>query len=148
MIQVILLTSIALIAGFGIPVMAALNAKLGIHLASPVLASCILFCVGFIISLIILLLMGMPQIKLNNLPPAYLLTGGCFVAFYVFSITAIAPHLGLGNAIFFVLLGQLVSAAFIDHFGLFGTIKNEITLERGIGLMLLTIGVFMARKTV
>ena len=148
MIQIIFLTSIVLIAGFGIPVMAALNAKLGIHLASPFLASCILFFVGFIISLIILLSMGIPQVKLNNLPPAYLLSGGCFVAFYVFSITAIAPHLGLGNAIFFVLLGQLVSAALIDHFGLFGAIKSEITLERGIGLFLLMVGVFMARKTV
>jgi transporter family-2 protein len=42
------------------------------------------------------------------------------VAFYVLSITWIAPTFGVGNAVFFVLLGQLVSAAMIDHFGLFG----------------------------
>jgi transporter family-2 protein len=42
------------------------------------------------------------------------------VAFYVLSITYIAPTFGVGNAVFFVLLGQLVSAAIIDHFGLFG----------------------------
>jgi transporter family-2 protein len=42
------------------------------------------------------------------------------VAFYVLTITWIAPTFGIGNAVFFVLLGQLVSAALIDHFGLFG----------------------------
>ncbi|MFZ8974113.1 MAG: DMT family transporter, partial [Pseudomonadales bacterium] len=39
------------------------------------------------------------------LAPRHLLLGGLFVAFYVLSITYIAPHFGIGNAVFFVLLG-------------------------------------------
>ena len=53
----------------------------------------------------------------------------------------------MGNAIFFVLLGQLVAAAAIDHFGLWGAIKSTLTLRRGIGIGVMAVGVYLARKT-
>ena len=37
--------------------------------------------------------------------PQHLLLAGILVAFYVLSITAIAPKFGVGNAIFFVQIG-------------------------------------------
>ena len=46
------------IAGFGIPVMAALNGSLGSKLDSPALAASILFIVGAVVSLTYLLLFG------------------------------------------------------------------------------------------
>ena len=36
------------------------------------------------------------------------------------AITFAAPRIGLANAVFFVLLGQLLMAAAIDHFALLG----------------------------
>ena len=39
-----------------------------------------------------------------------------------------------GAALFFVLLGQLVSAAVIDHFGLFGAQVTPLTLMRAGGM--------------
>ena len=51
--------------------------------------------------------------------PRHLLLAGIFVAFYVLLMTVIAPKFGVGNEVFFVLIGQLLSEATIDHFGLF-----------------------------
>jgi len=75
------------------------------------------------------------------------LYGGLLVALYVTTITAIAPRFGVGNAVFFVLLGQLISAAVIDHFGLLGVTRSEIDVARCAGLLLMVAGVFLSRKT-
>jgi transporter family-2 protein len=68
------------------------------------------------------------------------------VVFYVLSVTWSAPRIGVGNAIFFVLLGQLVAAAAIDHFGLFGALKTTLTLKRAAGLLVMALGVYLAKK--
>ena len=52
--------------------------------------------------------------------PWHLLLSGILIAFYVLPITAIAPKFGVDNIIFFVLIGQLLSAATIDYFSMFG----------------------------
>ena len=110
-----------LAAGIGIPVLAAMNAALGRHLGAPMLAGAILLAVGFLTALVVALITGPGAIVKLASAPRHLLLAGILVAFYVLSITAIAPKFGVGNAIFFVLIGQLLSAATIDHFGLFGT---------------------------
>lgn len=79
--------------------------------------------------------------------PAHFYAGGLFVAFYVIAVTFIAPRFGVGNAIFFVLFGQLVSAATIDHFGLFGAIRSAIDLKRVAGIALMIVGIWLARRT-
>lgn len=69
------------------------------------------------------------------------------MAFYLLSITYIAPHFGVGNAIFYILIGQLISAAMIDHFGLFGAQISELDLKRTCGIVLMALGVWMARQS-
>ena len=59
--------------------------------------------------------------------PKYLLLGGFLVAFYVLSVTWIAPRFGVGNAVFCVLLGQMLAASVIDHFGLFGAVARPLS---------------------
>ncbi len=76
----------------------------------------------------------------------HLFLAGVLVAFYVLSITYVAPRFGVGNAVFFVLLGQLVSAAVIDHFGLFGARISPLSLTRSFGIALMAVGVFVTQK--
>jgi bacterial/archaeal transporter family-2 protein len=144
-------TSIALmmiVVGMGIPVTAALNAGLGQHIASPVAASTILFGVGLIMTALILAFIGLPARGVfSGLSPWYY-AAALGVVFYVLSVTWSAPRIGVGNAIFFVLLGQLVAAAAIDHFGLFGAAKSTLTVQRGIGLVVMALGVYLAKKPV
>ena len=128
--------SIMLAAGLGIPILASLNAALGQFIGSPVVAVIVLLGVAFLsICLISLTTNNFPMTKLIE-APKHLFIAGLFVVFYMLSVTAIAPHFGIGNAIFFVLLGQLISAAFIDHFALFGSSGSALTLTRATGLAL------------
>ena len=135
--------SIMLAAGLGIPILASLNAALGQFIGSPVVAVIVLLGVAFLsICLISLTTNNFPMTKLIE-APKHLFIAGFFVVFYMLSVTAIAPHFGIGNAIFFVLLGQLISAAFIDHFALFGSSGSALTLTRATGLALMSLGVWL-----
>jgi transporter family-2 protein len=133
-----------LFAGIGIPIMAALNAGLGTRLQSPALAAAVLFLVAMVASLSYLLLVeGVPVSFSAPSTPFYYYLGGLFVVFYVLSVTWIAPHFGIGNAVSFVLLGQLLSMATIDQFGLMGAPQMSLTLPRLMGLFFMMIGVFL-----
>ena len=135
-----------LIVGMGIPVTAALNAVAGTHLESPVAASTILFGLGFILTALVLALIGPPPMSAFSNVPIWSYAAVLGVFFYVLSVTWSAPRIGVGNAIFFVLLGQLIAAATIDHFGLFGALKTTLTARRAVGLLVMAIGVYLAKK--
>ncbi|WP_093119573.1 DMT family transporter [Salinihabitans flavidus] len=136
-----------LAAGIGIPVLAALNAGLGQRMGAPVAAGLILFVVAFCVTGIVLLLTGgVPHLAKAAGAPKHLFLAGALVAFYVLSITFVAPHFGVGNAVFFVLLGQLVSAAAIDHFGLFGAQVSPLSLARAGGIALMAAGVWLTQQ--
>jgi transporter family-2 protein len=145
--QTTLYALVMLLAGIGIPVLAALNAALGTRLGSPGAAAAILFVIAFALTLIFLFIVGVPSTFANvSAAPRHLFLAGVFVAFYVLSITYVAPHFGVGNAVFFVLLGQLVSAAAIDHFGLFGAPVSPLSATRAGGIALMAAGVFMTQQ--
>jgi transporter family-2 protein len=59
------------------------------------------------------------------------------------SVTFIAPHFGVGNAIVVVVFGQLISAAVIDHFGLVGAPIAPLSLMRAAGLSFMALGVLI-----
>lgn len=133
--------------GIGIPIMAALNAGLSQQLGSPVAATFTMFVVVLLLCGAILVATGMPDLSRLTFDRPWLYFGGVFVLFYALSITWAAPRIGVGNAVFFVLLGQLIAAAAIDHFGLLGALKTEITARRITGLAVMALGVYLARKT-
>ena len=66
-------------------------------------------------------------------------------AFYLLSITWVGPRFGIGNAVMFVLAGQIISSAAIDHFGLFGAPHKPIDLLRGAGLVIMAAGIAIAQ---
>ncbi len=137
---------IMLFAGIGIPVLAALNARLGARIGSPAHAALVLFCIALAVTALVLLITRATLDAPLFGQPKHLYLGGTLVAFYVLSVTFIAPHFGVGNAIFFVLLGQLISAGLIDHFGLFGAIPSPITATRAAGIAAMSLGVYLTQK--
>ena len=139
---------IMLVAGIGIPVLAALNAALGRAISAPAAASVVLFVVAFLTALVVALFTGPQAIAKVASAPKHLLLAGSLIAFYVLSITYIAPHFGVGNAVFFVLLGQLISAAAIDHFALFGATQTPLTLLRASGIAVMAFGVFLTQLAI
>ncbi|MPQ93983.1 hypothetical protein BMI91_14375 [Thioclava sediminum] len=139
--------AIMLAAGIGIPVLAALNAQLGSRIGSPAVAAVVLFSVALLGAVLAVAVTTGPS-GFARIPdqPKYLFLAGVLIAFYVLSITFIAPRFGVGNAVFFVLLGQMISAAAIDQFGLFGALVRPITLMRGAGIGFMCLGLFLIQK--
>lgn len=146
--QQVTLSLLMFAAGVGIPIMAALNAGLGARIDNPNAATAIAFMVAALAAFVSLVWTGLPALADVARAPPLTLAAGLLVAFYVLSVTFAAPRIGLGNAIFFVLLGQLVTAAVIDHFALFGALHSAITWRRVLGLVLMAIGVYLARRVV
>ena len=137
---------IMLVAGIGIPVLAALNAQLGGRIGSPAAAATVLFLIAFSASLAVACIAGPQAFGRFAGTPKHLYLAGLLVAFYVLSITYIAPHFGVGNAVFFVLLGQLISAAAIDHFGLFGAQVSPLGMARAGGIAMMAFGVWLTQQ--
>lgn len=139
--------AIMVAAGIGIPVLAALNARMGVLIGSPAAAAVMLFCVAVLGAVVVMFATSGPgPLKLIPDQPKHLLLAGLLVCFYVLSITWVAPRFGLGNAIMCVLLGQLLSAAMIDQFGLMGAMVRQITPMRAAGLALMAFGVILTQK--
>ncbi len=137
---------VMLAAGIGIPILAALNASLGQRIGSPAVAAFCLFLVALGATGLAVAIVGGGAFKALPGQPKHLFLGGLLVAFYVLSVTWIAPRFGVGNAVFFVLLGQMIAAAAIDHFGLFGARVSPLSPTRAAGIALMAAGVFVTQR--
>jgi bacterial/archaeal transporter family-2 protein len=144
-----LLWLLALVAGALIPVQAAANAALSKSLGGNVpLAAMILFVVAGTVTAAGLLVAGgdLPAAGALRGAPWWSYLGGLVVAFYVFSITFLAPRLGVGTAISLIVTGQVIAALTIDHFGLLRSLPFPLTLARLVGAVLMIVGVFLALR--
>lgn len=134
------------VAGIGIPVFAAFNSALGKQLGSPIAATAAAFAIALVIALALVAVTGFPPATAFTFETPHIWFGALFILFYGISVTYAAPRIGLGNAIFFVLLGQIVAAAAIDHFGWLGAIQTVMTPKRALGIAVMAVGLYLARK--
>lgn len=72
--------------------------------------------------------------------PVWLWLGGLMSVFIVLAITVAPPRIGVAATIGIVIAGNLVSAALIDRYGLFGQDVIPIDRWRLLGLLLLAAG--------
>lgn len=139
--------ALSTIGGVLIPMMAALSGALGRSLDNPWVAATIVSAGGFATVLAFTLLTGSMNVSweaLKQAKPLQLMAGAGF-AFYLLSITWVGPRFGIGNAVMFVLGGQIISSALIDHFGLFGAPHKPVDLLRAVGLAIMAAGVVIAQ---
>jgi transporter family-2 protein len=137
----------AFAAGALIPLMAILNAGLARAVGGPVQAAVILFSVGLVTSLLVA---ATAAVRIPELPaivraPPAQFAGGVIVAFYVLSITFLAPRFGVGNAILCAVTAQLLSSAVIDHYALAGASLRPLTSIRILGLTIVIIGLVLTQ---
>ncbi|MGQ0563668.1 MAG: DMT family transporter [Gemmobacter sp.] len=138
---------VMLAAGIGVPILAAISAQLGARIGAPLAAGAVALCVALALAAVAAVATGQAR-ALWALPaqPLWLWSGGAFMAFYLLTITWVAPRFGLGNAVFCVLLGQMVAAAVIDHFGLFGARPQPLNLQRLAGLAAMAGGLALIQR--
>jgi transporter family-2 protein len=137
----------AFAAGALIPLMAILNAGLARGVGGPIQAAVILFTTGLLAALLVAAAatVRMPELSAIGRIPPIQYAGGLIVAFYVLSITFLAPRFGVGNAILFAVTAQLLSSALIDHFALAGAALRPLTPLRMAGLTIVIIGVVLTQ---
>ncbi len=136
----------AFAAGAGIPIMAAAKGALGQIVGGPRPAALTLFLIG-LTSCALVLVLGGGATSLGRLraAPPYLLIGGVIVAFYILSVTALAPRFGVANTILFVMFAQLISSTLLDQFGAFGAPVRPLTVQRAIGLAIVAAGILVTQ---
>lgn len=139
---------LALLAGVLAPVQTAVNARLGVSLGHPAFAAITNFAVGGLALLVYLLVVRPPlpsMARLTELPPAGWV-GGLMGASFVFLSIVAAPKLGVALLSVLVIVGQLIAALVIDHFGLFGLPKHELNVGRVVGVLVVLVGVLIFRR--
>ena len=72
--------------------------------------------------------------------PAWLWIGGVMSIFIILAVTIGPPRIGVTATVAVVIAGNLVSAAIIDRFGLFGVERVGLGWPRVLGFVLLALG--------
>jgi len=140
---------LAVLAGMLIPVQTGFNTQLGRAVGSAWSASAIVMIVASATMLLLAILARAPVPSVGQMqaatPTAWL--GGALGGIYVLALILLAPRLGAANLVVFVVIGQLVAALAIDHFGLLGFPLHTLTIGRLAGVALLVGGAALVRLT-
>jgi bacterial/archaeal transporter family-2 protein len=135
-------------AGILIPIQTALNAQLGRTAGHPVITTLLVFLVGSVACLAALLVMrpATPSLAQFGQTPIWAWGGGLIAMLYVILLVTLAPRLGVGLTTALVLVGQLLAALALDHFGALGNPQHSLNTMRLIGLVLMIAGVALIKR--
>ena len=134
---------IALAAGVALATQSAINTQLAKAMSGQaVIATFISFAVGTIVLFFIAWVKTDLWGNLSTVPsqPWWKLIGGILGAVVVFTTVLLAPKLGITAMLFFIIVGQLITATTIDHFGLIGMPIREVNITKLIGLIIVAFG--------
>ena len=135
--------SVALAAGVALATQSAINTQLAKAMSGEaVIATFISFAVGTIVLFFIAWVKTDLWGNLSTAPsqPWWKLIGGILGAVVVFTTVLLAPKLGITAMLFFIIVGQLITATTIDHFGLIGMPIREVNITKFIGLIIVAFG--------
>jgi bacterial/archaeal transporter family-2 protein len=144
----ILFLAFAFLAGALLPIQAALNSKMGKTINNPIAAAFISFVVGAI-ALFFYLFFTRQSFYFSiayKQAPWYAWLGGLLGIFYVAGTIIILPRIGVALTFSLVVVGQLLIALIMDHFGLLGVEIKTINFYRILGVLFLITGVILIRK--
>ena len=134
---------VALAAGVALATQSAINTQLAKAMSGEaVIATFISFAVGTIVLFFIAWVKTDLWGNLSAIPsqPWWKLIGGILGAIVVFTTVLLAPKLGITAMLFFIIVGQLITATTIDHFGLIGMPIREVNITKFIGLIIVAFG--------
>ena len=134
---------VALAAGVALATQSAINTQLAKAMSGQaVIATFISFAVGTIVLFFIAWVKTDLWGNLSTVPsqPWWKLIGGILGAVVVFTTVLLAPKLGITAMLFFIIVGQLITATTIDHFGLIGMPIREVNITKFIGLIIVAFG--------
>ena len=132
----------AIISGIAMSVQGVFNTRLGEKIGVWE-TTLLVQIIALIVSLIVFLIWGTGSYSnLKDANKLYLLGGilGVVITFTVMkSVSSMGPSLGIG----IILVSQLLTAALIDAFGLFGSEKMSLSLNHFLGIAIMIIGIII-----
>jgi bacterial/archaeal transporter family-2 protein len=142
--RLILLLLVAL-GGAGLTLQAVWNARLRASTTSPVLTSIISVLVTL---LALALVWASGATERGALPaftalPSWAWFGGVFAALYLVVSLIALPRLGAATVFSLVIAGQMIAALVVDSTGVFEAVQIPFSLPRGVGALLLLLGVIL-----
>jgi len=124
-----------------------MNGVVARYVGSALLANIPFYLLGTITTLFLFSLTGnLGAIAQFRTVPKYLYLSGFISAFLILGSTFLIPKLGAGRFFVLFVAGQVLMALIVSHFGLLASPQEPITLKKGLGTLLLVIGVFLATQ--
>ena len=143
-----LILSLVALTGAGIPIQVAANKRLEDAAHSPVLATALAFLIGSAAMVLLTLtgLLGRGTFSGLSSVPWWAWLGGVLSAAVVVASVVALPKAGAEGVIAATVLGQLVAAALLDHFGWLGVKREPLNPWRIAGAVLLFAGAMLMQK--
>lgn len=133
---------IAIISGLSMTIQGVFNTRLSEKIGTWE-TNCIVQFTGLIITVIITIFFGKGNFKaLGSASKLYML-GGAVGVVIIFTVMKSIGLLGTTFAVAVILVSQLLFAAIIDAFGLFGSEKINFTLKEIIGVAIIILGIIV-----
>ena len=139
---------LSFMVGIMVVVQGGLNARLGIYLNSPLLATSVAFLVSAIVTLaaVLLTVRQLPTMQAMKSVPIYLwFTGALFSVMAVTLFYYLIPKLGISTAVTFGLCGQIIFSTIAAHYGWFGLPVEPIAIKKIIGAIAMIAGIFFIK---
>ncbi len=136
---------LAFVAGMALTIQVGINSTLRRGLGNPGMATLVSFLVGTVGLALYLLVTraGLPTEAAIASVPSWAWFGGLVGAFYVATTVIVGPRLGSATLLALVVLGQLLAALVIDHFGWIGFPQHPLSTLRILGAIMLFGGVLL-----
>lgn len=101
---------------------------------------------GILIMLLFVGRLGRGNLHALSQAPWYTYLGGVISVFIIYLVAASIPKVGVANATTAIIVGQVLTAMLIDHFGGFGLERIPCGWIQMVGLLLLAIGARLLLK--
>src|SRR5690606_24073006 len=133
--------TIAVAVGSVLPLQALINARLGALTHGALYASFVSFLVGTCLLGSVLVATRTPLLPPQPLSsfPAWIWAGGVIGASMVLAAPVLVPRLGAGALFCLIVLGQVLGAMALDHFGVLGA-QRPVDMARVAGALLVVVG--------
>lgn len=143
--KAVLFFLLAIVAGIGLPIQAALNAKLSKSVGDPFYGTFISFVVGMSALFLYLIVGRVDFAQIQNTQNEHwsIWAGGLLGAVYVASLIVLTPRLGVAVTLGLTVAGQMAFSLVMDHYGWLGIPVQPINLWRILGIVLLVAGVWL-----
>lgn len=138
---------LALISGVLMAIQGSLNTALS-KVVGLLETTFVVHVTGTIILVVLLFLFRMGKGNLYALPeaPWYAYLGGVIGVGIIYLVAASIPEVGMANATTAIIVGQVLTAIIIDHFGAFGLERISYGWNQILGLVLLVVGAKLLLK--